>query len=80
MDTIGRLVFDRIRHKAESEDSGKHVATLPADFTCDDVRAEAKVTCRNWFCKIASVGLCTSGMQLSRHISKSASLHQPLSL
>lgn len=55
MDTIGRLVYDRIRHKAEKEDGGKHVATLPPGFTCDDVRAEAKITCRNWFCKIASV-------------------------
>lgn len=55
MDTIGRLVFDRIRRKAEKEDSGEHVMTLPKGFTCDDVRAEAKVTCRNWFYKIASL-------------------------
>ena len=29
MDTVGRLVFDRIRGKAEREDDGTFVAVLP---------------------------------------------------
>ena len=55
LDTIGRLVFERIRAKAERDDDGELIEKLPEGFTCDDVREEAKVTCRNWFRKIASV-------------------------
>ena len=55
LDTIGRLVFERIRAKAERDDDDELIEKLPEGFTCDDVREEAKVTCRNWFRKIASV-------------------------
>ena len=49
LDTIGRLVFERIRAKAERDDDDELIEKLPEGFTCDDVREEAKVTCRNWF-------------------------------
>jgi hypothetical protein len=55
MDTMGRLVFDRIRNKAEREDDGTFVAVLPPNFTADDVRQDAKDTCLNWFYKIGAV-------------------------
>ncbi len=55
MDTMGRLVFDRIRNKAEREDDGTHVCVLPPHFTADDVRQDAKDTCVNWFYKIGAV-------------------------
>ena len=55
MDTMGRLVFDRIRNKAEREDDGAFVAVLPSAFTADDVRQDAKDTCVNWFYKIGAV-------------------------
>jgi hypothetical protein len=55
MDTMGRLVFDRIRNKAEREDDGTFVAVLPPHFTADDVRQDAKDTCVNWFYKIGAV-------------------------
>jgi len=55
MDTMGRLVFSRIHAKAEREDDGTAVATLPPDFTAEAVRQDAKDTCLNWFYKIGAV-------------------------
>lgn len=55
MDTMGRLVFDRIRNKAEREDDGTFVCVLPQGFTCADVRQDAKDTCVNWFYKIGAI-------------------------
>jgi hypothetical protein len=55
MDTMGRLVFSRIHAKAEREDDGTVVASLPAAFSVADVRQDAKDTCLNWFYKIGAV-------------------------
>ena len=49
LDTIGRLVFERIRAKAERDDDDELIEKLPEGFTCDDVREEAKVTCGTGF-------------------------------
>ena len=55
MDTMGRLVFDRIRNKAEREDDGTFVCVLPPGFTSADIRQDAKDTCVNWFYKIGAI-------------------------
>ncbi|ESO85799.1 hypothetical protein LOTGIDRAFT_195736 [Lottia gigantea] len=47
LDTFGKLVYDRLREKAQY---------IPAEkFTSDQVPESAKETCRNWFFKIASI-------------------------
>jgi hypothetical protein len=51
LDTFGRLVYSRISSRA-AEISG---FKLPDSFAADDVPAEARETCRNWFYKIASI-------------------------
>jgi hypothetical protein len=38
MDTVGRLVYDRIHTKAEKEDDGTPVTTLPKGFKASQVR------------------------------------------
>ncbi|CAK9870815.1 unnamed protein product [Sphagnum jensenii] len=55
MDTVGNLVWIRIKKKAEIDDAGNSIAILPVDFTSDDVRQEAKDTCNNWFYKIGCI-------------------------
>ncbi|KAG0616815.1 hypothetical protein M758_5G143800 [Ceratodon purpureus] len=55
MDTVGNLVWDRIKRKSEGDESDELVALLPANFTADDVRPEAKETCNNWFYKIGCI-------------------------
>ncbi len=55
MDTVGRLVYDRILTKCEREDDGAVVAKLPSGFSARDVRKEAKDTCQNWFYKVGSI-------------------------
>jgi hypothetical protein len=55
MDTVGNLVWIRIKKKAETDDAGNSIAILPVDFTSDDVRQEAKDTCNNWFYKIGCI-------------------------
>lgn len=55
MDTVGNLVWDRIKRKSEVDDCDNLVALLPAEFTADDVRPEAKETCSNWFYKIGCI-------------------------
>lgn len=55
MDTIGKLVWKRIKGKAELNDNGELIKLLPENFTADDVRQEAKDTCSNWFYKIGSI-------------------------
>eukprot|EP00897_Mesotaenium_endlicherianum_P010563 jgi/Mesen1/9535/ME000064S08883 len=55
MDTVGSLVWTRIKHKAETDDSGRPLPPLPANFTCADVRREARQTCANWLHKIGSI-------------------------
>jgi hypothetical protein len=55
MDTVGRLVFDRIRNKAEREDDGTEIMTLRPNFSADDIRDDAKETCNNWFYKISAI-------------------------
>ena len=55
MDTMGQLVWERIRNKHEYDESGRQVRRLGKVFTCHDVREEAKDVCGNWFYKIGSV-------------------------
>ncbi|CAM6113201.1 unnamed protein product [Calypogeia fissa] len=55
LDTVGNLVWNRIKKKSESDDDGTVVAHLPVNFTADDIRQEAKDTCQNWFYRIGSV-------------------------
>ncbi|KAI5736076.1 hypothetical protein M8J77_026343 [Diaphorina citri] len=56
LDVFGRLVFDRLRNKAEYYPPNSPVPTrLPENFTSKMVPESAKETCRNWFFKIASI-------------------------
>jgi len=55
MDTLGHLVWERIKRKAEFDDEGNLIQLLPEGFTCIDVPREAKETCNNWFYKIGSI-------------------------
>ncbi|KAJ7530606.1 hypothetical protein O6H91_14G009800 [Diphasiastrum complanatum] len=55
MDTVGNLVWERIKKKAETDESSNCIGSLPVNFTADDVRQEAKDTCNNWFHKIGSI-------------------------
>lgn len=56
LDCFGKLVYDRLRTKAEYFKPGSKVPTsLPEDFTPDMVPDSAKETCLNWFYKIASM-------------------------
>ncbi|XP_053393595.1 VPS35 endosomal protein-sorting factor-like isoform X2 [Mercenaria mercenaria] len=56
LDTFGKLVYNRLRDKAQYFPPGSGVAIkLPENFTPDQVPDSAKETCRNWFFKIASI-------------------------
>nr|XP_023017945.1 UPF0505 protein C16orf62 isoform X1 [Leptinotarsa decemlineata] len=56
LDTFGKLVYDRLRIKANYYKPGSKTPTsLPEDFTPDMVPDTAKETCLNWFYKIASI-------------------------
>ncbi|MCO5552795.1 hypothetical protein L7F22_006312 [Adiantum nelumboides] len=55
LETIGNLVWKRIKGKAEQDDDGKLIKPLPENFTADDVCQEAKDICSNWFYKIGAI-------------------------
>ncbi|XP_058057478.1 VPS35 endosomal protein sorting factor-like [Anopheles bellator] len=56
LDIFGRLVYERLRTKAEYVHPGTREATsLPESFTPEMVPESAKETCANWFYKIASI-------------------------
>ncbi|XP_043258632.1 VPS35 endosomal protein-sorting factor-like isoform X2 [Colletes gigas] len=56
LDIFGKLVYGRLKVKAEYYKPGSKVPTsLPDNFTPDMVPENAKETCRNWFYKIASI-------------------------
>lgn len=55
LETIGNLVWKRVKEKAELDDNGNKIKSLLENFTADDVRQEAKDTCNNWFYKIGSI-------------------------
>lgn len=60
LDRFGKMVFQRLRNKAEEtviEQNGKNAtgAVFPEDFKSDQVPALAREICRNWFYKIACV-------------------------
>ncbi|CAG9812944.1 unnamed protein product [Phaedon cochleariae] len=56
LDTFGKLVYDRLRVKANYIKPGsKTPIPLPEDFTPGMVPDAAKETCLNWFYKIASI-------------------------
>ncbi|KAJ8318573.1 hypothetical protein KUTeg_003664 [Tegillarca granosa] len=53
---VGKLVYDRLKEKAQYYPPGSGVPVkLPDNFTPDQVPDSAKETCRNWFFKIASI-------------------------
>ncbi|XP_031105596.1 VPS35 endosomal protein sorting factor-like isoform X2 [Ipomoea triloba] len=55
IDTLGHLVWERIIQKAKYGEDGKVIHSLPDNFQASDICTDAKETCYNWFCKIASV-------------------------
>ncbi|KAJ8664206.1 hypothetical protein QAD02_024471 [Eretmocerus hayati] len=56
LDIFGKLVYGRLKSKAECIKPGsKSVTSLPDEFTSDMVPESAKETCQNWFYKIASI-------------------------
>uniref|UniRef100_A0AAG5D065 Esophageal cancer associated protein n=1 Tax=Anopheles atroparvus TaxID=41427 RepID=A0AAG5D065_ANOAO len=56
LDIFGRLVYERLRTKAEYVHPGtREVTALPENFTPEMVPESAKETCQNWFYKIASI-------------------------
>ncbi|RZF44922.1 hypothetical protein LSTR_LSTR013788 [Laodelphax striatellus] len=57
LDSFGKLVYDRIKAKAESKImSGRRASTtLPDNFTPDMIPEEAKEICSNWFYKCSSI-------------------------
>lgn len=56
LDIFGKLVYERLKMKADYYKPGAKVPkSLPDNFTPDMVPENAKETCRNWFYKIASI-------------------------
>ncbi|CAN6451733.1 unnamed protein product [Victoria cruziana] len=55
LDTLGDLVWERIKRKAEYDDDGNVLTSLPERFDAVHVRPEARDTCHNWFAKIGSI-------------------------
>ncbi|XP_012255846.2 VPS35 endosomal protein-sorting factor-like isoform X2 [Athalia rosae] len=56
LDIFGKLVYERLKMKAEYYKPGSKVVTsLPDNFTPEMIPESAKETCRNWFYKIASI-------------------------
>ncbi|XP_041364483.1 VPS35 endosomal protein-sorting factor-like isoform X2 [Gigantopelta aegis] len=56
LDTFGKLVYNRLKEKAQYYPPGSGVPVkLPDNFTPSQVPESAKETCRNWFFKIASI-------------------------
>lgn len=56
LDNFGKLVFERLRSKADYFEAGSNVTkSLPDNFTPDMVSSDVKETCMNWFYKIASI-------------------------
>ena len=70
LDTLGDLVWERILRKCQYEDNGAFVRALPRVFTAEDVREEAKYTCRNWFLKIAGNRSLVGRIYLEASISR----------
>ncbi|KAL1502197.1 hypothetical protein ABEB36_007374 [Hypothenemus hampei] len=56
LDCFGKLVYERLRTKAQYYKPGSKIPQpLPENFTPDMVSDSAKETCLNWFFKIASI-------------------------
>jgi len=56
IETVGRLVYDRILRKAEEDPKNSAAKALPVNFKAStDVRMSARNTCKNWFFKIATI-------------------------
>ncbi|XP_019193778.1 PREDICTED: UPF0505 protein isoform X1 [Ipomoea nil] len=55
IDMLGHLVWERIIQKAKYGEDGKVIHSLPDNFRASDICTDAKETCYNWFCKVASV-------------------------
>jgi hypothetical protein len=55
LDTFGKRVFDRLRHKADQTSRKMGAGPLPHDFTAADVDAGTRETTRNWLYKTACI-------------------------
>ncbi|KAF3453419.1 hypothetical protein FNV43_RR03859 [Rhamnella rubrinervis] len=55
MDTLGDMVWERIKWKAEFAEDGARIYSLPENFQASDIYSDAKETCYNWFCKIGAI-------------------------
>ncbi|XP_053669641.1 VPS35 endosomal protein sorting factor-like [Anopheles nili] len=55
LDIFGRLVYERLRTKAEQVQPVGTPACLSENFTPEMVSESARETCQNWFYKIASI-------------------------
>ncbi|XP_048321311.2 uncharacterized protein LOC107432545 [Ziziphus jujuba] len=55
MDTVGNMVWERIKWKAEFAEDGNKLYSLPENFEASDICSDAKETCYNWFCKIGAI-------------------------
>lgn len=56
LDNFGKLVYERLRCKADYFEAGSNATkSLPENFTPDMVSSDVKETCMNWFYKIASI-------------------------
>uniref|UniRef100_A0A2P2LXU8 UPF0505 protein C16orf62 homolog n=1 Tax=Rhizophora mucronata TaxID=61149 RepID=A0A2P2LXU8_RHIMU len=55
LDTLGDMVWQRVRQKAEFSEYGSLLHSLPEDFKASDICSEAKETCYNWFSKVGSI-------------------------
>ncbi|XP_073149503.1 uncharacterized protein [Henckelia pumila] len=64
MDMLGDLVWNRLKQKAESDEDGWFICSLPDNFQAADVPFDAKETCNNWFFKISSVSELVSRIYL----------------
>ena len=71
LDTLGDLVWERIRRKCQYEDDGTFVRTLGMAFTHEQVREEAKYTCNNWFLKIGGNKSLLGRIYLEASLSRS---------
>lgn len=56
LDIFGKLVFERLKTKADHLEIGKQQGVvLPDNFTPEMVSESTKETCLNWFYKVASI-------------------------
>ncbi|KAI6184203.1 hypothetical protein M3Y97_00571100 [Aphelenchoides bicaudatus] len=55
LETFGRLVFDRLRSKANEERIKNGLDPLPSQFSTTDILEKTRITARNWFGKVSEI-------------------------